>query len=196
MALKDTWVDLEDEIDGVANSGDDISVKPINDIAHAVIENEDDIKKIKENGGSGSIIVDDEMSSTSTNPVQNKVVKAYVDILDDRVDSALAGANGAFIIANEAKTIAMGSSIGFDDDSTILLEDNTNYKANGDISTLTIQYPNVDFMCSIEFTTSELGDINISLPNSSYIGAIPEFANGETWELNIKNGVVVGGKVE
>ena len=33
-------------------------------------------------------------------------------------------------------------------------------------------------------------------PESKYIGGVPEFANGETWELNIKNGVVVGGKVE
>lgn len=33
-------------------------------------------------GGGGSVTVDDEMSSTSTNPVQNKVIKAKFDILD------------------------------------------------------------------------------------------------------------------
>lgn len=41
------------------------------------------LKKIAENGagggGGGSMTVDSEMSSTSTNPVQNKVIKEYVD---------------------------------------------------------------------------------------------------------------------
>lgn len=38
MALKDIWEDLQDTTDGVAGSGDDISVEPINAIAHAVME--------------------------------------------------------------------------------------------------------------------------------------------------------------
>lgn len=42
MALKDTWKDLEDEIDGVPDSGSDITVEPINAIAHAVIKLEED----------------------------------------------------------------------------------------------------------------------------------------------------------
>ena len=37
MALKDTWVDLEDAIEGVPDSGDVVSVEPINKIAHSVI---------------------------------------------------------------------------------------------------------------------------------------------------------------
>jgi hypothetical protein len=41
MALKDTWQDLEDAVAGVENSGSEISVEPINAIAHAVITNED-----------------------------------------------------------------------------------------------------------------------------------------------------------
>lgn len=38
MALRDSWEDLQDATEGVAGSGDEISVKPINDIAHAVME--------------------------------------------------------------------------------------------------------------------------------------------------------------
>ena len=49
MALKDNWKDLENGIEGVPDSGDDISVEPINAIAHAVIE-------IEENGAGGSSI--------------------------------------------------------------------------------------------------------------------------------------------
>ena len=44
MALKDTWQDLQDKVQGDPDSGSEVSVKPINDIAHAVIdleENED-----------------------------------------------------------------------------------------------------------------------------------------------------------
>ena len=40
MALKETWTDLEDAVDGVPDSGSDITVEPINAIAHAVIDNE------------------------------------------------------------------------------------------------------------------------------------------------------------
>lgn len=46
MALKDTWVDLQDAVAGIADSGDEISAEPINDIAHAVID-------IEEGGVSG-----------------------------------------------------------------------------------------------------------------------------------------------
>lgn len=38
MALKDTWEDLEDKVQGDPDSGSEISVEPINDIAHAVID--------------------------------------------------------------------------------------------------------------------------------------------------------------
>lgn len=46
MALKDTWVDLEEAIEGVPDSGDEVSAEPINRIAHAVIS-------LEENGGGG-----------------------------------------------------------------------------------------------------------------------------------------------
>ena len=40
MALKDAWKDLEDKVQGDPDSGSEITVKPINMIAHAVIDNE------------------------------------------------------------------------------------------------------------------------------------------------------------
>lgn len=61
MALKDIWVDIENAVEGVPNSGDEINVDAINDIAHAVIENEENIqsldKKIK-------IVVGSEIDNT------------------------------------------------------------------------------------------------------------------------------------
>lgn len=72
MALKDNWQDLQNAVVGEPGSGSDISVEPINDIAHAVIE-------LEENGTGSSITIDSEMSDTSENAVQNKVIKVYVD---------------------------------------------------------------------------------------------------------------------
>lgn len=84
----------------------------------------------------------------------------------------------------------------FSNGDTITLEDNITYYTEGTISNLTIIYPSENFICSLEFTLASTGDITITLPESKYIGGAPTFANGETWELNIKNGVVVGGLVE
>lgn len=84
----------------------------------------------------------------------------------------------------------------FKDGATITAENNTEYCAEGEISTLTVIYPQTDFICSFNFTLAESGNVTITLPESKYIGGTPEFANGQTWELNIKNGVVVGGLVE
>lgn len=66
MPLKNNWTDI---IDGQT----EIVGENINIIAHAVIELEEN----PESGG--SILVDIEMSDTSENAVQNKVIKAYVD---------------------------------------------------------------------------------------------------------------------
>lgn len=83
-----------------------------------------------------------------------------------------------------------------EDGETVTLADNTNYYVEGAISNLTINYPVDAFICSLELPLASSGDITITLPQSKYIGGKPTFANGETWELNIKNGVVVGGLVE
>jgi hypothetical protein len=66
MSLNEKWKDKVDGVDGIM--ADDV-----NSIAHAVIE-------IEKNGASGDeIVVDDIMSDVSKNPVQNKVIKNYVD---------------------------------------------------------------------------------------------------------------------
>lgn len=84
----------------------------------------------------------------------------------------------------------------FTDGATLIIENNTEYIADTDILSLTIVYPDTPFICSLNFTLASEGDIIITLPESKYIGGIPSFANGETWELNIKNGVVIGGLAE
>lgn len=78
----------------------------------------------------------------------------------------------------------------------LILADNTEYRTDEEITSLTVIYPETDFICSLNFTLASAGNITITLPESKYIGGVPSFANGETWELNIRDGVVVGGLVE
>lgn len=77
--------------------------------------------------------------------------------------------------------------------TNITLADNTEYRL-ADVSTLTIAYPSGNFEAWLRITTAASGVITITLPTSSYIGDAPTFGNGETWELSIKDGVVVAGK--
>lgn len=79
--------------------------------------------------------------------------------------------------------------------SNITLADNTEYRLTN-VTTLTLTYPTGDFECWMRLTFAESGDITVTLPTTTqYIGTTPAFANGETWELSIKDGVVIAQKV-
>ena len=69
MALKDNWIDLQNGID-------DVDSEDINEVAHAVIDLEE---------------IDTEMSDTSNNAVQNKVIKNYIDESIGDIETALDG---------------------------------------------------------------------------------------------------------
>ena len=79
--------------------------------------------------------------------------------------------------------------------TSITLADNTEYRLT-DVTELTITYPNGNFECWMRLAFAAEGTITVTLPaTTQYIGTTPTFANGETWELSIKDGVVVAGKV-
>lgn len=79
----------------------------------------------------------------------------------------------------------------------ISADNNVEWIFDNPISSLTITYPTTGFITSFYFTLADEGAITITLPDSTkYIGGAPDFQNGQTWELNIKNGVLVGGLVE
>lgn len=79
--------------------------------------------------------------------------------------------------------------------TNITLADNTEYRLT-DVSTLTLNYPSGDFECWLKLTFAESGSITVTLPTGTkYIGNAPSFANGETWEMSIKDGVVIAQKV-
>ena len=78
--------------------------------------------------------------------------------------------------------------------SSITLADNTEYYLT-DVADLTLTFPTGNFECWISLTTAASGTVNVTLPTSQYIGSAPAFGNGETWEISIKNGIVVAVKV-
>lgn len=79
--------------------------------------------------------------------------------------------------------------------SNITLADNTEYRL-ADVTTLTLTYPTGNFECWMRLTFAASGNVTVTLPaGTKYIGTAPDFKNGETWEMSIKDGVVIAQKV-
>jgi hypothetical protein len=90
----------------------------------------------------------------------------------------------------------------FNKDVEITVEDSTVYIAKEPIQYLTINYPSSNFICDFIFTIADKDEDGKELPfkiqligDTKYIGKAPDFKNGETWELNIHNGIIASGKV-
>ena len=79
--------------------------------------------------------------------------------------------------------------------SNITLADNTEYRLT-DVTTLNLSYPEGAFESWMRLTFAESGNITVTLPaDTKYIGAAPDFKNGETWELSFKDKVLAAQKV-
>lgn len=79
--------------------------------------------------------------------------------------------------------------------SNITLADNTEYRLTA-VTTLNLTYPTGRFECWMRLTFAASGEATVILPTGTkYIGAAPDFKNGETWEMSIKDGVVIAQKV-
>ena len=77
----------------------------------------------------------------------------------------------------------------------ITLADNTEYRLT-DVTPLNLSYPTGKFECWMRLTFAASGNITVTLPaDTEYLGATPNFKNGETWELSFKDKVLVAQKV-
>ena len=77
----------------------------------------------------------------------------------------------------------------------IALADNTEYRLTN-VTTLNLSYPTGDFECWMRLSFAASGDATVILPTGTkYIGTTLDFKNGETWEMSIKDGVVISQKV-
>lgn len=77
----------------------------------------------------------------------------------------------------------------------VKLADNTEYYLTN-VGTVTFAFPDATkFECWLRITTAASGTISITFPATvKYIGEAPTFGAGETWELSIKDGVVIAAK--
>lgn len=79
--------------------------------------------------------------------------------------------------------------------SSIILADNIEYRLT-DVSTLRLNYPTGDFECWMKLNFASTGNTTVTFPSDTkYIGVAPTFGNNETWEVSIKDKVVVAQKV-
>lgn len=76
----------------------------------------------------------------------------------------------------------------------LTVADNTEYRFSSAVTSLTITFPTGNFDCWLRFTTDS--SITVSLPASAtYIGGAPTFEASKTYEISIKDGVVLCAEV-
>ncbi|MBR7070920.1 MAG: hypothetical protein IKI29_01980 [Clostridia bacterium] len=112
------------------------------------------------------------------------------EITSSSTDAQYPSAKAVYDLSATKKNIASIVTSG----TNITLADNTEYILS-EVTDLTLSFPQGDFECWLSITTASSGTINVSIPQTQYIGEKPTFSNGEIWEMSIKNGVVVASKV-
>jgi hypothetical protein len=124
----------------------------------------------KEIGGGGGASTAEDVSYTNTQLPNVANVKTALDELVPKSHTHATGTN-------------------------ITLADNTEYRFT-DVTTLTLTYPTGKFECWMRLTFAASGNITVTLPaDTEYLGATPNFKNGETWELSFKDKVLAAKKV-
>ena len=108
--------------------------------------------------------------------------------------SGLLKGNGTNVTVAQAGTDYEAPPAQVTSGTQIALTDNTEYRLTG-VQTLTITFPTGDFACWLRIQTAESGTITVTFPVTvKYIGEAPAFGAGETWELSVKDGVVIAMK--
>lgn len=132
--------------------------------------------------------------------------KRNIEQLTDTGDLRIAGnvyvecddnSDNGFILAKKPSILDIDATPEQEETQTVInLVDNTEYYITN-VSAIEFSYPqSTHWECYIKLTTVSQGTLTITFPNSAYIGSMPTFNNGETWEISIKDGVIVVGKVE
>lgn len=102
----------------------------------------------------------------------------------------------ALAYAQQALDEARGQTVELTAPTALALANNTVYYVT-EVSSLALSYPAAGhWECYISLATAASGTVTVTLPASRYIGAVPVFGNGETWELSIRDGVVIAAKSE
>jgi hypothetical protein len=121
----------------------------------------------------------------------------FVSLLTTADNSELElSAPNAAVYAGKSECVSI-SRYTFEDGAVADIPDGySEWTATAEISNLTINYLADKFETWLKFTTAAAGAVTITLPESKYIGEAPVFGNGETWEVSIKDLVVIAVKCE
>lgn len=93
--------------------------------------------------------------------------------------------------AKQAKTATVSGS----GTISVTLADNTEYRYTG-VTKLTLAYPSGNFESWVRITVGTSANATVSFPSgTTYIGSVPTFAAGKTYEISIKDKIVVIGEV-
>ena len=128
------------------------------------------------------------------NSIQNDIttinnnISSMQTAINGKADSTTVS-NGLASKADKTATITRSAP------TAITLADNTEYYLTN-VANLTFTFPSGNFECWISIITS--GSFTaINFPSgATFIGNAPTFGAGEKWEISIKNGTVIAGKVE
>ena len=156
-------------------------------------------------GGSGTSSAEN-VSYTNENVEDVTTVKG---VLDDIVDTVLEYGNlfetlGTELDQKVSLSDITPEAIGAEAVSTkvntgtsFAMNDNTEYRLTN-VTTLTLHapYQQEHYECWFSLTFADSGTITVTLPTGMrYIGSAPDFNNGESWEMSIKDGVVIALKI-
>lgn len=80
--------------------------------------------------------------------------------------------------------------------ASIACEDNTEYLCSVPMTSLAFTFPETNFECWLSFTAHGSSDCTITFPTGySFIGNIPDIEQGASYELSIKNKVIIMSKI-
>lgn len=78
--------------------------------------------------------------------------------------------------------------------ASLTLADNTEYRFTSAVTSLTLTFPSGNFDCWLKFTTGS--SITVTFPSGTkYAGGAPTFEASKTYEMSIKDGVVICAEV-
>lgn len=154
-------------------------------------------------GGTSSISLQDLLDYSILPAVEKAHEHSNKSVLDNlSVSNGKLQYNGSDISVTKDNVIsALGytpkavSRVVYYPGSNVTLEDNTEYRLTN-VTTLNLTYPTGDFECWMRLSFAANGDATVTLPvDTKYLGAVPNFKNGETWELGFKDKVLAAQKV-
>ena len=146
------------------------------------------INEVNEHGGGGgSVTVDSELSTTSRNPVQNKVVTSAVQSKADKT-TATASADGLMSAQDKSKLDTVGSVVAVSGATPAITAVSGVRYVCGEVATLDFT-PCATGVCDVVFTSGSTPTV-VTLPNTVKFpdGSFTAEAN-KTYEINILDGV-------